>query len=161
MGHTYTNLLLHAVFGTKERRPIIHDSFRPRLFEYMAGFARQEFGGSLAVGGMADHVHGLILMPADMSVAEMMRDWKSLSSKWVHETFPAEAGFAWQEGYAAFTVSRSNVAKVANYIQHQAEHHQKMTFEEEYLALLKRSTRWSSTRGTFSADDRRPLTRGF
>jgi putative transposase len=104
----------------------------------MAGFARKEFGVSLAVGGMADHVHGLILLPPTVSVAEMMRNWKSLSSKWVHETFPAEADFAWQEGYAAFSVSRSNVPQVAEYIQHQEEHHLKMTFEEEYLALLKK-----------------------
>jgi len=138
MGHTYSNLLLHVVFGTKERRPIIRDSFRVRLHEYLAGFARKEFGGALAVGGTADHVHGLILLPTDTSVAEAMRNWKSLSSKWVHETFPAETDFAWQEGYAAFSVSRSNVPQVATYIQRQTEHHKKMTFEEEFLALLER-----------------------
>jgi putative transposase len=138
MSHNYTNLLLHVVFGTKDRRPIVHDSLRVRLFEYMAGFARKEFGGSLAVGGTADHVHGLILLPPTKTVADILRDWKSLSSKWVHETFPTEADFAWQEGYAAFSVSRSNVPKVASYIQSQPEHHKKMTFEEEYIALLKR-----------------------
>jgi putative transposase len=138
MGHTYANLVTHFVFSTHERRPLIHDSFRQRLFEYMAGFARNEFKGSLSVGGTDNHVHGLLVLPTDVSVAEAMKKWKGLTSKWVHETFPAEADFAWQEGYGAFSVSQSNVPQVAAYIEGQAEHHRKMTFEEEFIALLKR-----------------------
>jgi len=138
MGHTYANLVFHAVFSTKERRPLIHDSFRPRLFEYLAGLARNEFRGALAVGGMENHVHGLLVLAPGTSVAEAMRGWKALSSKWVHETFPGEADFGWQEGYGAFSVSKSNVPQVASYIEQQAEHHRKITFEDEFLGLLKR-----------------------
>jgi REP element-mobilizing transposase RayT len=138
VGHTYANLVFHAIFSTKERRPLIHDSFRPRLFEYLSGLARNEFRGALSVGGTENHVHGLIVLAPDTSVADAMRQWKALSSKWVHETFPGEADFGWQEGYAAFSVSQSNVPQVASYIEKQAEHHKKITFEDEFLALLKR-----------------------
>jgi len=138
MGHTFSNLLVHVVFSTHERRPLIHDSFRPRLHEYLCGLARQEFRQALSVGGTDNHIHGLLALRADLSVSDAMRKWKTLSSKWVHETFPAERDFAWQEGYGAFTVSRSNVSKVAAYIEGQVEHHKKMTFEEEFVALLKR-----------------------
>jgi len=137
MGHTYANLIFHVVFSTKERQPLMHDSFRPRLFEYLSGIARNEFRGALAVGGTDNHVHGLLVLAPDTGIAEAMRAWKALSSKWVHETFPGEAGF-WQEGYGAFSVSQSNVPQVAAYIEQQAEHHKKMTFEEEFVALLKR-----------------------
>ena len=80
MGHTYSNLLVHAVFGAKDRRPMIHDPFRTRLHEYLGGIAREEFGCALQVGGTADHVHGLILLRTDVAVADAMRTWKSLSS---------------------------------------------------------------------------------
>jgi len=73
VGHTYANLVFHAVFSTKERRPLIHDSFRPRLFEYLAGLARNEFRGALAVGGTENHVHGLIVLAPDRSAADAMR----------------------------------------------------------------------------------------
>jgi len=138
MGHTYANLVFHVVFSTKERRPRMHDSFRPALFEYLSGIARNEFRGALAVGGTENHVHGLVVLPTDKSMAEAMQKWKGASSGWVHSTFPGEGDFAWQEGYGAFSVSQSNVKQVAAYIAGQAEHHKKMTFEEEYVALLKR-----------------------
>ena len=138
MGHTYSNLVFHVVFSAKERRPLIHDSFRPRLFEYLSGLARNEFRGTLAVGSTENHVHGLLVLAPDTPVADAMRGWKALSSKWVHETFPDEADFGWQEGYGAFSVSQSNVPQVADYIEKQAEHHKKITFEDEFLALLKR-----------------------
>jgi len=138
MGHTYANLLVHVVFSTLERRPLIHDSFRARLHEYMGGVARHEFRQSLGVGGTDNHIHGLLVLPPDVPVSDAMRKWKTLSSKWVHDTFPPERDFAWQEGYGAFTVSQSSVPQVAEYIEGQEEHHKKMTFEEEFLGLLKR-----------------------
>jgi REP element-mobilizing transposase RayT len=138
MGHTYTNLLIHAVFGTKDRRPAIHDSFRPRLYQYLSGLARHEFGQALTIGGTADHVHGLLVLRADASVAEAMKKWKSLSSGWVHKTFAAEQDFGWQDGYGAFSVSRSLVPRLVAYIGQQEQHHRKMTFEEEFRRLLAR-----------------------
>ena len=138
MSHTYSCLLVHAVFSTKERRLTIHESFRQRLYEYMGGIARHEFGRSLVVGGTADHVHGLLSIRPAVSVAEAMRQWKSLSSKWVHDTFPQRGDFAWQEGYGAFSVSPSNADAVERYIRGQEAHHKRMTFQEEFVALLKR-----------------------
>jgi putative transposase len=138
MGHTFSNLLVHVIFGTKERLPTIREPLRPRLYEYMSGIARAEFGRALCIGGTANHVHGLIVLTTDVSVAEAVRKWKSLSSKWAHETFPDSQDFAWQSGYGAFSVSRSNVPKVAGYIERQAEHHRKVTFEEEFVAFLER-----------------------
>jgi REP element-mobilizing transposase RayT len=138
MGHTYANVLLHVVFGTKERRPSIGESFRPRLYEYMCGVARSEFGRALTVGGTDNHIRGLLSIGTDLSIGEILAKWKSLSSGWVHKTFPDAADFAWQTGYGAFSVSQSNAEKVIQYIAGQAEHHKRLTFEEEFLALLKR-----------------------
>lgn len=138
MGHTYSSLLVHLIFSTKERLPTIRESFRPRLYEYMSGIARSEWGRALSIGGTPNHIHGPIVLATDVSVAEAVRKWKSISSEWLHETFPDERAFAWQSGYGAFSVSRSNVPKVAGYIERQAQHHKKVTFEEEFLAFLKR-----------------------
>jgi REP element-mobilizing transposase RayT len=135
MSHSYSNALFHVVFSTKDRRPLIQNALRDQLHEYMSGIAREEFLGALSIGGIDNHVHGLIVLPASMAIAEAMKKWKSLSSKWAHEKV---ADFAWQEGYGAFSVSRSNVPQVAAYIEGQAEHHKKMTFEEEFVKLLER-----------------------
>jgi REP element-mobilizing transposase RayT len=138
VGHTFSNLLVHVIFGTKGRLPTIRESFRLRLYEYMSGIARTEFGRALCIGGTPNHAHGLIVLTTDVSVAEAVRKWKSISSKWVHETFPEDQDFAWQSGYGAFSVSRSNVHEVAGYIERQVEHHRKVTFEEEFVAFLNR-----------------------
>jgi len=138
VGHTYSCLLVHVVFGTKERRATIHQSIRDRLYDYMGGIARNEFGRSVVIGGTADHVHGLLSIRPAVSVADAMRKWKSLSSGWVHETFADRAAFGWQEGYGAFSVSPSSVDKVKRYIETQQSHHRRMTFKEEFIALLER-----------------------
>ena len=138
MGHTYANLLAHVVFSTKDRLPLIREEFRGRLHEYLSGIAREEFGRALKIGGMPDHLHALISLKSDVSMAEGMRKWKSLSSGWIHETFPGNDVFAWQAGYGAFSVSQSNAPEVIAYIERQAEHHRTMTFQEECMAFLKR-----------------------
>jgi len=138
MGHTYANVLLHVIFSTKGRRPTIRDEFRPRLYEYLAGIARGEFGHVLRVGGTADHVHGLMVIRTDVAVATAMRKWKSLSSRWVHQTFPGNQDFAWQEGYGVFSISGPNKQKVIDYIDRQEEHHRRVTFQEEFVAFLKK-----------------------
>ena len=138
MGHTYTDVLLHVVFSTKGRRPTIEERFRQRLHEYLSGIARNEFGAALRLGGTVDHLHGLIRLRPDIALSDAMCAWKSRSSKWVHDTFERTRDFAWQGGYAAFGVSESNRDEVIAYIDHQAEHHRRRTFEEELLALLQR-----------------------
>ena len=138
MGHTYANLLVHVIFSTKDRLPLIRDEFRQRLHEYLSGIAREEFGHAIRVGTTVDHLHALLVLRSDISVAEAMRQWKSLSSGWVHQTFPGNDAFSWQAGYGAFSVSQSNVDDVVAYIERQAEHHRKVTFQEEFIAFLKR-----------------------
>lgn len=136
MSHTYPNILLHVVFSTKERRPIIDVSFRQQLYEYLCGIARKEFGRALRIGGTENHIHGLLSIGTDISVGEAMSKWKSLSSGWVHRTFPKASDFKWQEGYGVFSVSKSLVPTVERYIAKQGAHHQRQTFEEEFVEFL-------------------------
>jgi putative transposase len=137
-GHTFANLLVHFVFSTKDRMPLIHEEFRERLYEYLSGIARAEFGRALTIGGMPDHLHALVVLKGDVAASDAMRKWKSLSSGWVHETFPGNDAFAWQAGYGAFSVSESSRDEVIAYIEQQAEHHRVMTFQDEFVAFLKR-----------------------
>jgi putative transposase len=138
MGHTYSNLLAHAICSTKNRAALITPDLRPRLYEYLASVAKHEFGRAIEMSGTSDHLHGLLSIPTDLSLAEAMRKWKSLSSGWVHKTFPEHRAFAWQSGYAAFSVSQSTVDDVRAYIARQEEHHRRVTFEEELRAFLDR-----------------------
>jgi hypothetical protein len=116
----------------------VTDEIRPRLYDYMGGIIREEIGKSLRLGGTDDHMHALMSMRTDVSVADALKKLKSLSSGWVHRTFPNGTTFAWQAGYGAFTVSRSRASAVTEYIDHQAEHHRRMTFQEELVRLLVR-----------------------
>jgi putative transposase len=138
MGHSYSHVVIHAIFSTKGRRPLIRDDFREALWRYMAGVASGEFGHAIRIGGTADHLHGLLLVRPDVAVATAIGKWKSLSSAWVHKTVSDAREFAWQTGYAAFSVSRSSEEEVAGYIAQQAQHHRRRTFEEEFIELLKR-----------------------
>jgi REP element-mobilizing transposase RayT len=138
MGHTFSNLLAHVIFSTKDRRSIITDAIAEKLYAYMAGVARKEFGWAKRIGGVGDHVHGLIELRTDVSMAHAMNRWKSLSSRWIHRTFPELRDFAWQSGYGVFAVSSSKAPDVIAYIDAQAEHHKHRSFEEEFVDFLKR-----------------------
>lgn len=138
MGHTYSQILLHIVFSTKHRQPMIDNELRDRLFEYMGGIVNNNIGAAIVFGGVADHVHGLIKVKPSVAVSEAMRELKAGSSGWIHDEFPSKADFAWQSGYSAFSVSQSNVEPVRRYILNQQEHHRKRTFQEELVALLDR-----------------------
>src|SRR5688572_7202649 len=116
MAHTFTNLLFHIIFSTKNREPSLDKTLKPRLFPYMGGIARNVKGTLLNINGPKDHVHLLLVLPADITLAESIRVLKANSSKWVHDTFPDRKSFAWQQGYSAFSVSRSNVRTVQAYI---------------------------------------------
>lgn len=137
MPGTYSQILLHVVFSTKLRRTMISEQIQPRLYAYIGGIVRAEKGTLMAVGGMPDHVHLLVRWRTDETLARLMRTVKSRSSRWVHQTFPDANTFAWQEGYAAFSVSKSAEADVRRYIETQAEHHAKRDFMEEFVALLQ------------------------
>jgi REP element-mobilizing transposase RayT len=137
MSHSFTNLLYHLVFSTKERRPWLEGEMRPRVFAYLGGLIRAERGIALCINGMPDHVHLLVKLKQDKAVADVLRTLKAKSSGWIHKTFPGLRCFAWQTGYGAFSVSQSQVEKVRTYIQNQEEHHRHKPFQKEFIALLK------------------------
>jgi REP element-mobilizing transposase RayT len=135
---SYISSYHHCVFSTKERRRLINPELRERLWPFRGGIARQNNMKAIEIGGVEDHVHLLLSLPATMPIAKAMQLIKGGSSKWIHETFPDQRGFAWQEEYGAFSVSASRVDKVVAYISGQPEHHQRVTFQEELLELLKK-----------------------
>lgn len=138
MPHTYTDVLIHFIFSTKDRAPLIATEIREKVIGYLGGIVRELKGSPMSINAVADHVHMLIRMPSDVSPAEMMRVVKTNSSRWVHEQWAQQASFAWQTGYGAFSVSESNVDQVKEYIARQEEHHKSITFQEEFIAFLKR-----------------------
>ncbi len=135
---SYVSSYHHCVFSTKERRPLITAPLRERLWPFLGGIARQNKMCALEIGGVADHVHILLSTPATMPIAKAMQLIKGGSSKWIHENFPDQRLFAWQEKYGAFSVSVSQLDTIIAYIKKQPEHHRKMTFQEEFTALLKK-----------------------
>jgi REP element-mobilizing transposase RayT len=135
---SYISSWLHCVFSTKERRPLITPPLRERLWPFLGGIARQNRMKAVEIGGTLDHVHILLSLPATLSIAQALQLLKGASSKWVHETFPEHRRFYWQEKYGAFSVSVSLLDKTIHYIQGQEQHHRHRTFQEEFLALLKR-----------------------
>jgi putative transposase len=139
MGHTYTNLVTHIVFSTRDRLPYIRDERRDDVFTYIGGIVRNLKGTAINVNGAADHIHALIRLPAALAVAKTAEIIKTNSSRWIHEHRVLHRTFAWQSGYAAFSVSDSNVDRVSTYISNQLEHHRRITFQEELVEFLKRS----------------------
>ena len=138
MATTFANLLYHIVFSTKDRRPSITPDIRESVYEYMGGILRGEGGILLEIGGMPDHVHLLVKLKTDMSVAETLKKIKGKSSKWLNERPGRTGRFEWQEGYGAFSVSASHVEKVRAYIRNQEVHHRRQSFKDELISLLER-----------------------
>jgi putative transposase len=135
---SYISSYYHCVFSTKERRPLISQPLQERLWPFLGGIARQHKMKAIAIGGMPDHVHILLSLPSTLAIAKALQLVKGGSSKWVHDTFREQWRFAWQVKYGAFGVSVSLLDKIVEYIKGQEEHHRKMTFQEEFLALLKK-----------------------
>ena len=138
MAHTFTNLLVHVIFSTKDRTPSITSELKPRLLGYMGGIIRESQGILLAANGPADHVHLLLIAPQNVALSDLMRTVKANASRWVHEEWPDLGSFGWQIGYGAFSVSQSNADAVKQYIAEQERHHQRMSFQEEFVAFLNR-----------------------
>ena len=136
MSHTYFQNVMHIVFSTKERRKIIPTAMKERLWAYTAGICGHQGIFVHSVGGMEDHIHMLLQFPATIMIAEAIKTIKSNSSGWMS----GEIGrFSWQKGYGGFGVSKSNIAAVVRYIRNQEQHHRKMTFEEEFIAMLEKA----------------------
>lgn len=130
MSDSYTNLLYHIVFSTKDRRPLITPEYEVRLHDYIGGI-------SLELNGTRDHIHLLAKLRPDRTVSDVLRDLKANATGWMHDVFPALKDFSWQRGYGAFTVSQSNVEEVRRYIALQKEHHHKVSFRDEFSQFLK------------------------
>jgi putative transposase len=128
---------LHVVFATKRREPTISPALAPHLHEYLGGTVRGSKNVPLAVGGMPDHVHLLVGLGREATVADLVRTVKAASSRWVHDAHPELAGFAWQAGYGAFAVSHDRLPAVGRYIANQAAHHATESFQDEYRRFLR------------------------
>ena len=137
MSRTFTNLLTHLVFSTKEREPLIVPELKSELYAYLGGLTGELKGKAYGINGTTDHVHMLIGLPPVISISEALRFIKSNSSGWVHEKWP-RMPFAWQLGYGAFSVSKSNKPEVLKYIRNQETHHRKSSFKEEFVEFLVR-----------------------
>ena len=138
MSSTYLSLHYHLVSGTKERRPLIDPPWGARLNEYLGGMVKSMGGYPERIGGMADHVHLLVGLKATHCLSDFMRDLKKNSSLWVHREIGMR-DFAWQEGYAAFTVSATAREGVKTYISRHGEHHRVKSFSEELAGLLEQA----------------------
>ncbi len=136
MSHTYVSDLVHCVFSTKLRRNLIKPEIQSDLWSFLGGIARKNGFKALIVGGTENHVHILLSLSANTALAKAMQVIKGASSRWMNETHTNN--FAWQEGYGAFTIGISQMADTIAYIKSQPEHHRKRSFEEEFLAFLKK-----------------------
>ena len=135
MSHTYAQNVVHVVFSTKDRHKTMSGEFRPKLWAYVTGICRKLDVYAHSVGGMDDHLHLLIQIPPVLTLSKAVATIKANSSRWAGEEGQE---FAWQQGYAAFSVSASVIPAVVRYIRNQEEHHKKMDFDAEFVALLKK-----------------------
>ena len=138
MPSTFSNLLYHIVFSTKNRVPLIQPELQAPLYAYMGGILQKERGLLLEIGGMPDHVHILARLRTDISLAMVIKAVKGKSSRWVKAEKRLAQRFDWQEGYGAFSVSASHVDRVRRYIRNQERHHRREVFRDELVTLLNR-----------------------
>ena len=138
MANTFTSLHYHVIFSTKNREPWIRPGIEARVWSYLGCIARENDMKAILIGGIENHVHLLLGLPPTVTVSKAVQLIKGGSSAWLKETFHGTRGFGWQDGYGAFTVSKSLVPEVESYIRNQREHHRIKTFEEEYRAMLEK-----------------------
>ena len=138
MPQSFARIVVHLIFSTKGRRPLIQDTVRDSLHAYMATVLRNFDCPAILINSVEDHIHLLFEMSRTVAVSAAVEEVKTTSSKWIKTQGPEFAVFAWQTGYGAFSVSPSNVEAVRAYIADQREHHRRYTFEEEYRAFMKR-----------------------
>jgi len=137
MANTYTQIHIQAVFVVQNRDCIIQSGWKDELYKYITGIVQNNKHKMLAINGMPDHVHILFGFRPSQSLSDLMQDIKGSSSKWINEKRFIKGKFSWQEGYGAFSYSKSDLPNVIQYIKNQEEHHKKRSFIEEYEDLLK------------------------
>ena len=139
MSQSLSSVFLHIVFSTKERFPFLSDEdVRRQVHSFLGGIAKNLNCPPILIGGVSDHVHILIQLGRSVSQADLVKKLKRGSNLWIQKRFPQIAKFAWQAGYGAFSVSASNVEAVRRYIANQAEHHAKVSFQDEFRAFLEK-----------------------
>ena len=138
MPHALSKVYVHITFSTKKRYPFIDDSVSERLWEYLGGICKGMECHPVRVGGCADHVHILCLLSKKVLQVKLLEEVKKQSSKWIKTIDERYSNFYWQEGYGLFSVNPAEIDIVVDYIANQKIHHQKRTFEDEFLAFLKK-----------------------
>jgi REP element-mobilizing transposase RayT len=139
MPQSLVQIYVHIVFSTQDRQPFLGDpAFRERTHAYLAGICKNLEAPALIVGGVADHVHLLFRLPKTMSVADLVRELKRASSKWIKAEQPTLGDFHWQQGYGAFSISPAHVDALVQYIANQVEHHRTVSFQEEFRRLCNK-----------------------
>jgi REP-associated tyrosine transposase len=138
MAQSLSKVLLHIIFSTKNREPWLDSNVRPRMHAYLATICRDAGADFVRVGGVSDHVHIVTTLARTLSQAQLIEEIKKASSKWVKALDARYRGFFWQRGYAAFSVSSSQLDSVLEYVNKQQEHHRTRTFQEEYRELLRK-----------------------
>jgi len=138
MPQSLSSILVHLVFSTKDREPLIRESVRADLHAYGASVLKNMECPTLSMNGTADHVHVLFSMSRVLSLSDVVKELKVSTSKWIKKAGPQLLGFHWQAGYGAFSVSESNVPQVLEYIQRQEAHHRGRSFQDEFRALLEK-----------------------
>jgi putative transposase len=138
MADTYTQIHLHVIFAVRYRQGLIQSHWQNSLYRYITGIVQQYGHKVLAINGMPDHVHLFFGMRPTQSLSELMKQVKGSSAKWINENRLSVGRFGWQEGYGAFSYSRSQTEAVVKYINQQQEHHRHRSFRDEYLELLRK-----------------------
>lgn len=138
MANTYSQLYIHFVFGVQNRKSLIHPDWEEELYKYITGMIQKKGHKMIAINGMPDHLHIFVGYQPKESISELIKVVKGESSKWIREKQIVQGKFRWQEGFGAFSYSRSHICRVYKYIENQKEHHRKKTFMEEYIDLLEK-----------------------
>lgn len=138
MAQSLAKNLIHLIFSTKHRQPLLTPEIRPDIHAYLGGILRELDCPSLCIGGVADHVHILFQLSKNLALSKAIEELKKSSSKWVKTKAPSLKDFYWQNGYGAFSVSPSNTSTVIRYIERQEEHHRKLSFQDEFRQFLRR-----------------------
>ncbi len=138
MSNTYTQIHIHFVFAVKHRYGLIQPTWKNELYKYITGIIQNNHHKMICINGMPDHIHILVGIKPTQSISDLMKDVKAYSSKWINEKKLMQGKFEWQEGYGAFSYSKSQVNDVVNYIANQEQHHKVKTFKEEYVEFLRK-----------------------
>lgn len=138
MANTYSQIYIQVVFAVEARDSLVHPDWKGELFKYITGIVKKKGQKLIAIGGVADHIHLLIGITPSTSLSDLVRDIKASSSKFINDRKYVRGQFRWQEGFGAFSYSRSHIDAVAKYVLNQEVHHSRMSFKDEFLSLLKR-----------------------